>query len=86
MYDAGVKEPAESSFDPQPGGRKSAGTHRSTLKPQSPAPQCHISNTATTNPSQMVQIYGPMGGDSRSNHHRSIKILKYRSHDKTQSS
>lgn len=38
MYDAGVKEPAESSFDPQPGGRKSAETHRSTLKPQSPAP------------------------------------------------
>lgn len=62
MYDAGVKEPAESSSDPQPGGRKSAETHRSTLKPQSPAPQCHISNTATTNPSQMVQIYGPMGG------------------------
>lgn len=38
MYDAGVKEPAESSFDPHPGGRKSAETHRSTLKPQSPAP------------------------------------------------
>lgn len=38
MYDAGVKEPAESSFNPQPGGRKSAETHRSTLKPQSPAP------------------------------------------------